>query len=695
MKNILVSDKEVAVSNGVQLIKVEGNKVDCTAGFLDSFSDTKVAVEDFELARKLGIYVYTAKKFKRTAKYDFYRNAPDWLQQKHEKHVIEAASVTRKVRRIRVGSLSELNIAELAAAGGVYLVKAPTGIGKSKIIASRAFISAVEGGRKAALISPLISICSGFHANAERETGESIAYYSNMAMGDIGSSGIVTTINSASKKCVASMTEGSTDLVIEEFQKTIETIAESKDLIGQRGMISDQLKRNVKSAHVVFALDADINDSAVEFCRAAGREPILIEIDADYSDVTVELKRWGQNFSEIKKAAAEGKKISIAVDSKKRGEKIAHALRSTPGLLFIHAENKGLEQQKAFLEAPNDNLDGVNVLIYTPVMGSSVSIELDYFDRCFACFTGVLTPMACVQMLRRIRTSRKFDVSIDAPNRVGWMEVGEDFERDESGINTIRERNRYLRESICTSLDITLRHLKFSVVSAEVNAKADSAGLKAFSQASREHKKQYVQSVLSADLLCVDDAKRLLRSDTLDAFQVAARDATLTLDMCGEVSEDSIEFYACGAGVKAMRLHKILAMSDQACINADAQEHRWESCDRNYYEATKKMLTLARSELGVTYSGAQARSVLAKLRKLKTWNKINVCHLPAKERLDDKTVLRKAGEILRALGYKTRTRDGVTRVFKIAEVSRFVDFYLRGKSTAIPTGYFQPTAGED
>lgn len=683
MTTIIVSDRQIETGKNSRLVIVEPQEIRAKAEYCASFPYGSVAVTDPDLARDLGVSVYASGKIERADTTDFFQGAPEWLQKKHEKRVIDSASVTQDIRRIKVESLDDLDIAELSKAGGVYLVKVPTGHGKSKKIAGPAFADAVKAGRRTALVSPLISICSGFHSQAEEATGKKVAYYNSMSVDDADSFGIITTINSSIKKCVAAMTERSDVLVIEEAQKTIETIAESKDLAGQRRAIWNQMQTNVAKSHAVFALDADINDSAVNFFRSAGREPVLIEVEANYSDIAVELRDWGQNFGQIQAAARSGEKVSIAVDSKARAEKIAHALRDVPGLLLIHAENKGRDQQKAFLESPNDNLDGVNVLIYTPVMASSVSVEKEHFDRHFACFSGVLTPMSCVQMLRRIRPARKFEVSVDAPKYIGWLETEGDFECDDAGINVIRERNRYLRESIATSFEITLKHLKFDVSEAAgegPNGHAD------YQRASREHKEQYVEAVLSAELISTKEAKRLRMSDTMTAEKIARRDATLIFEMCGEVSKESIAFYAHGDGERTMRLHEILAMSETECVSADNAEKSLDDCDRIYYEATQKMLTTALRGLGTRYGASDAISVLAQLRKLKTWNKIKICNLPSKGRMTEKTAMLKAGAIMRALGYRTRTRKGVAHVTGVEHVERFVAHRLgRAQAKCIAT----------
>ncbi|MBN49717.1 MAG: hypothetical protein CMN85_09255 [Spongiibacteraceae bacterium] len=673
----VVSNRHIEIPENYSLVVVESERISDTAELYASFPNSEVAIEDPGIARKLGIYVYRSGRFARTDTSDFYADQPEWLKQKHKNHVVKSCGVQRNIERISVSSLDEIDLEKLTARGGHYLVKAPTGARKSTLIAAPAFTDAIHSGRRAALVAPIVSICMGFHARAEYATGKSIAYYRDMQPGDEQNPGVVTTINSSTKKYVQSAVQGCDTLIVEEGHKVIDTIAESKDLAGDRRRIWCQTQKLLKSVRTSFWLDADINDSDVDFFLDCGIRPILIEVESDYSDITVELMSFGEQVTRIKAAISAGEKICIPLDNKAKAMQLAEMLSDFEGVTLMHAQNKDLPKNKQILESPNSSLGGVYCLIYTPVMGSSVSIEVDHFDRCFPIFTGALTPMSGIQLMRRLRAILHFEASVEAPPYIGWLERGSDFECDHDGINAIREMNRYLRESIKTSLPITLEHLGFNLILTEENSEASALGFGDFSAAARACKEKYIQSCIDAPEISIFEARSRARRGDLTPSMEAERDARYIAELCGRdgesgaLSREAVEFYMKN-GRRAVELHKIMLMSDSECFAADSHDTADHDSDKAHYEITKKLLTNFVAMLGFQYTEDQAISALSYLRKRATWNKLGICHLNKKGAMSGAVALRKSAEIMRALGYKTRARGGAVSVTGCEIVDRYV-----------------------
>lgn len=700
MKNLtILSTQEITTKHSFRLVSESQIRIE--AEILMTFSDVDVAVTDIEIARELGCKHWNGEEAVDVASRDFYERAPAWLRKKHEQRVISTLSISRSVERRKVKSLSEIDVKELSKSGGVYVIWAPTGHSKTKSVAGPAFVSAVEQGQRASAITPLISICKTFHNHAERELGESVAYYDSMVSADRQKRGIVTTINSSAKPGISAMTETADVLVAEEFCASLEVVAESRELAGQRRAIWNQLKRTLRTVKTAFLLDADFSDEAIDFIRECGREPIVIEIEPDYSDISVTISEHGQLVNDMKAAAEAGERVLITTDSKAGAEKYAHMLREIPGVLLIHADNKGRPAQKAFLENPNGNLAGVNVLIYSPVMNRSISIETEHFTRHFAVFTGVLTPLSCVQQIRRDRTARHFDIAIDAVGRIGWLDDVGAYDGEDKIICAIRERNRYLRESISSSLKITLEHLKFRVERAEFDGDAGAAGFREVAQAARDIKNEYVAGVMSAELVSTESAKNMKHRDDLTDEQFFQREATLINRMCGELTRESIDFYGRGAGEKVMDRHEILLMSAESRAYADQFELGYLECDKKNREFFGSKLEWVfdqciDSETGrVEADGKLALKIVNELKRYKTTNKLGIVRLEEKARYSEDTALRKLGEIFRALGYKTRNRKSddvkVMRVNGIENVDRFVSHKF-GKVSLLSTMIAERTA---
>ncbi len=104
-----------------------------------------------------------------------------------------------------------------------------------------------------------------------------------------------------------------------------------------------------------------------------------------------------------------GERVAYASNSKKDIKKLEIALTHqfpNLGIKAIHADNIS-EENKDFLNHINDRLDGVDCLLYSPTIGTGVSIEAEHFDRVFLCGVGNTTlPTDLYQQQGRIRHHR-------------------------------------------------------------------------------------------------------------------------------------------------------------------------------------------------------------------------------------------------------------------------------------------------
>ncbi len=102
------------------------------------------------------------------------------------------------------------------------------------------------------------------------------------------------------------------------------------------------------------------------------------------------------------------KRLVIPVDSKDDGialKKLIQEKYPTLSIVEVNSITTETDEGREFVEHPNEKIAELmpDVLIYTPSMGIGVSIDLSYFDRMYAFFTGVLQPNECRQMLGRVR----------------------------------------------------------------------------------------------------------------------------------------------------------------------------------------------------------------------------------------------------------------------------------------------------
>jgi hypothetical protein len=104
------------------------------------------------------------------------------------------------------------------------------------------------------------------------------------------------------------------------------------------------------------------------------------------------------------------KRIAIPTDSQKEAESLHRSINEHyPHLIVIRIDKNTTEtdEGKSFVERPNEKLAELkpDVLIYSPSMDVGVSLDLIWFDKIYAFFTGVVEPSLCRQMLGRIRES--------------------------------------------------------------------------------------------------------------------------------------------------------------------------------------------------------------------------------------------------------------------------------------------------
>ena len=601
---------------------------------------------------------YQNGKFLKTSPFRFFTDAEPWRVNKHRKIVLESASITRAVTKKVVKHVDGVDVNECLKLGGVYIFKVPTGAGKTSKIAKPAFYNALESDENVAVIAPLIAICQNYVADARQATKIPVQLYSDLTYENLDAPGLATTINSICKPHVSHKLQGLGLVIVEEAQKTLDTLSESDDLMRGRESIYRKLLKVIGDSTTVFLLDADANDSLVDFCREAGREPVVVEMPADHSDITAELVAEQRLLEKVKRALSKNRRVVIAVDSKAQAEALAEIFKAKTGLMLLHAENKDKKRER-FLRSPNQYLKNVRLLIYTPVMGSSVSIEYEHFDEHFGIFSGVIPPLYCVQMLRRDRTAKKFTICVKGSQFVPSLETVSKNQHLPI-IHQIRVQNDYLRQSIATSLELTLEYLKFDVVRNYGQLDKPVQPSMEVRAAKSELKKLRVNQILHAQIIDLNLARKLKYRADLSSAEIAARDAAFVRDICGEVTRDAVEFWLAGGEFK-IQLHRIMALTEEMAVNLDggvcSVGHIFGDVDFRLDGATFEMaraLLLRLYKTGREFDETTALRVLNGIRKSANWNRIGLIKMPRTGSLSPKVAAQIACKIYKKLGYSVR-----------------------------------------
>lgn len=213
-------------------------------------------------------------------------------------------------------------------------------------------------------------------------------------------------------------------LCVDEATQVLRHVMSGQDAIHAPVKAYNRLLTAAREAGKVLLADADANDSLIDFLNQArpGDMINIIEIVSPAAEMTVNycdnVEFVYQNI--IETARKKTDRILVATDTRKKSEALAEGIRGVwpeARILCVTSETKGDEKQLAFSNDPNTAAQDIDVLIYSPVISSGVSIKnaAASFDKHFGLFHGVVVPSDILQMVRRDRGAKQFTIGFQ-PN---------------------------------------------------------------------------------------------------------------------------------------------------------------------------------------------------------------------------------------------------------------------------------------
>lgn len=293
----------------------------------------------------------------------------------------------------------------ILADGGKYLISLPTGEGKSTIINEPVIQHYLDTGRKVLVISHRRSINKTL-ANLPGI----ISYDECNDPSDLqNAKGLKIVVNSLNalkfKRFIAEV-----DLVvIDEASQVISHVLGGE--VKHRQAVWETLTFVVKRTANVIMSDADIDARCAEMIGAGYK---LFKKPAAHSGITVKTG----DINHVRALAIESAcktNTLIACDAVKEALALAKSIskQGGPEALVITADNALWPEQAAFIANPNDTAH--QVVIYSPVITSALSITSGHFKAHYGVFQGQVVPSDAIQMLRRDRTAKSFTVGIKQP----------------------------------------------------------------------------------------------------------------------------------------------------------------------------------------------------------------------------------------------------------------------------------------
>lgn len=295
---------------------------------------------------------------------------------------------------------------EFLETGGRFLVCAGTGEGKSSKINHPVIESYIAAGKKVLVISHRRSINKTL-ANIDGIVSYDECDHPEVLLNAKGLKIVVNSLNALKfKRFIAEV-----DLVvIDEASQVISHVLGGE--VKNRQSVWETLNFVVKNTANVIMSDADIDARCAEMIGTGYK---LFRKPAAHAGITV---HTGDINHVRALAVASACKVNtlIACDAVKEAQALAKSIEKQGGpvALVITADNAQWPEQAAFIANPNDTAH--QVVIYSPVITSALSITSGHFKAHFGVFQGQVVPSDAIQMLRRDRTARSFTVGIKQPS---------------------------------------------------------------------------------------------------------------------------------------------------------------------------------------------------------------------------------------------------------------------------------------
>lgn len=289
--------------------------------------------------------------------------------------------------------------------GGKVLVCAGTGEGKSSKINQPVIQHYLDTGRKVLVISHRRSINKTL-ANLPGIVSYDECDHPDVLLNAKGLKIVVNSLNALKfKRFIASV-----DLVvIDEASQVISHVLGGE--VRNRQAVWETLNFVIKNTANVIMSDADIDARCAEMIGTGYK---LFKKPAAHAGITVHTGDINHVRTLAIKSACKMNTL-IACDAVKEALALAKSIskQGGPEALVITADNALWPEQAAFISNPNDTAH--QVVIYSPVITSALSITSGHFKSHYGIFQGQVVPSDAIQMLRRDRTAQNFVVGIKQP----------------------------------------------------------------------------------------------------------------------------------------------------------------------------------------------------------------------------------------------------------------------------------------
>ena len=308
----------------------------------------------------------------------------------------------------------------------VFITNAPMGSGKTEHFMKPHFKADEAQALRPTVITPNRTLTQGiasrfnaFHYQEEVEATHAQTLPFSLAI----------TINSIIKQKHQDFLMKARSLFIDEYTQIIKGIVTGTVKRDQKQATERRLSKLMQQANYLYIADADLHQVSIDHIKkiVGNKTPIFVftldrkdAIDTRYNITThtSASKALIGLFQKVKASLEKNEKLYVVTDSKKQAEGLVALLAQekqlNPKILTLSSETVNFDDPENFLKNPNDYLTQhkPDLVIATPAVSSGLSIEIPYFNRVSALYTGTVTPTVFQQMMHRIRTQKVFEIEL-------------------------------------------------------------------------------------------------------------------------------------------------------------------------------------------------------------------------------------------------------------------------------------------
>ena len=630
--------------------------------------------------------------------------------------------ITHAVRQARAQAFFARTAEDIALKKPQFVVvKSPEGTGKTKYLLTPALNAADRGVN----ITHRVHLTAENAANAERVD----CYQNIQTLADAEQCDKLAICMPSLTKTLyhsAPAFKAPDVVIIDESEQVLGDLSLSA-IIKTRGALFDTLmdllKRTLAAGGQIYLADANANDETIALLASIlEQDPTVYRFEQPRPDVEIVIKDYEAGLEDLLQDCSDSR-VAIGADSKNVLEQIAAAIPADKRTLLVSQDTKGLPEVADFLLDPNAGVESLDCLLYSPTLGTGISIESDRFERVYYIATNTATAEDWLQGVRRVRPAKKVTVLLrqvkgdetlltDPVEILNRRETRARYEfRDGApqmvsvdALIVVKEaqQNRLRRNPKKSFIDLC-KARGFSVT-VDNDAPKNKTLVKQLNADHQHAKRRAIQDAAPLDEFTAESLQRGRRAKTptlaaqLERFCITSE---FTLEPDAEIPADIFDRWNFGRGLAT--LHRAdNALGSDAAVNArsDAEKQKpAASCKtpKLQRDIFRRLLHRLNIDLETGQGSFTAQDALELWRELHTWRDIaaDEIHIPDKA---PKYPARWASEQLAKLGLETastQTRaNGRKRIYSITASSwRFVTDLARQREQVSHMPYRESISG--